>query len=135
MATTAIQKINGSITDTTFATDITKSKIKMYLPYRTIDMGNAIRKKDRKNRPYIGIGLVGGVKLASKTKVKNKSKGSEFKRVERDDYFLAPLRYGYTIRMGYQALNLYAIYYPVGLFEKNKGPELYPVAFGLSLVI
>lgn len=87
----------------------------------------------RKDRIYISAGVVGGVRLGSHTKVVYDD-GSRRKDKNRSDFNIATLRYGLTARMGYKGIRLFANYYPVQLFEKGKGPELYPFAIGLVLV-
>jgi len=44
-------------------------------------------------------------------------------------------RYGLSFRMGYNRLNL-RIFYPLtSNFELNKGPQLYPIEMGLTLMV
>ncbi|HOP03239.1 MAG TPA: outer membrane beta-barrel protein [Tenuifilaceae bacterium] len=85
-----------------------------------------------KHRIFISTGVIGGVRLGTHTKVvyddgdeKNKVKG---------DFNLAAFRYGLTARIGYRGLKLFANYYPTALFEKDKGPEVYPFSVGLILI-
>lgn len=87
----------------------------------------------RKDRIYISAGVIGGVRLGSHTKVVYDD-GSRHKEKDRGDFNIATLRYGFTARMGYKGIRLFANYYPVQLFEKDKGPELYPFSIGLVLV-
>lgn len=87
----------------------------------------------RKDRIYISAGVIGGVRLGSHTKVVYDD-GSRHKDKNRGDFNIATLRYGLTARMGYKGIRLFANYYPVQLFEKDKGPELYPFSVGLVLV-
>lgn len=87
----------------------------------------------RKDRIYISAGVIGGVRLGSHTKVVYDD-GSRHKDKNRSDFNIATLRYGLTARMGYKGIRLFANYYPVQLFEKGKGPELYPFSVGLVLV-
>lgn len=86
------------------------------------------------HRIHFSAGAIGGVKLWSTTKViyKDQDGNKEKNKVKGNDYNLSPLRYGLTARIGYRALNLYASYTLTPLFEKNKGPELYPFSIGLS---
>lgn len=84
-------------------------------------------------RLRISGGVLGGLKLRSHTKYVYEDNGTQ-KRKTWDDFNLRSLRYGFTGRVGYRHLNLYVNYYPVSLFEKNKGPELYPISVGLSFV-
>ena len=87
-----------------------------------------------KKRIHISGGVIGGVKIGSKTKVVYTLEGDKKKDRNKDDFNLSSLRYGFTARVGYRNLNLYANYYPTPLFESNKGPELYPFAVGLRLL-
>lgn len=86
-----------------------------------------------KHRIFFSAGVVGGVKIGSKTKVVYEGTNKGKDKV-RDDYNLSPFRYGVTARVGYRKLSLFATYYPVQLFEENKGDEIYPFAIGLRLL-
>ncbi|MCC7302564.1 MAG: DUF2807 domain-containing protein [Bacteroidia bacterium] len=52
----------------------------------------------------------------------------------KDDYNINPFRYSATVRAGYGDFTLFANYALSELFEKNKGPELYPFSVGVRLV-
>jgi hypothetical protein len=84
-------------------------------------------------RMHISAGIIGGLKIGSHSKVMYMEGGKKQKDKIKDDFNLASLRYGFTARIGYGGLNLYGTYYATSLFEKGKGPELYPFAVGLSL--
>lgn len=86
----------------------------------------------RSNRLYINGGVIGGVKLGSHTKIKYKENGDKQDKKNKDDFNLNSLRYGFTGRIGIKHLSIYGTYYPVSLFEKGKGPELYPFMIGFS---
>ena len=86
-----------------------------------------------KKRIHLSAGVIGGVKLASKTKVKYQDGGKQ-KSVIKDDYSLSPLRYGATVRVGYRMINLYANYYFSPLFSETTSPELTPFSIGLNLI-
>ncbi len=43
-------------------------------------------------------------------------------------------RYGFTAKIGYKWLNLYGYYQLSSLFTPGKGPEMYPVSFGVSII-
>ncbi|MBN2519958.1 MAG: outer membrane beta-barrel protein [Bacteroidales bacterium] len=86
----------------------------------------------KENKPiHIGAGVIGGLKIGSKTKYR--ISGNNEKTKLPGNYNLSPFRYGLTARIGYRALNLYANYYLSPLFEK-KGPELYPFSIGLVII-
>jgi hypothetical protein len=87
---------------------------------------------NRSDRLRIAIGIIGGLKLESHTKIVYKENDKVQKDKNRNDFNINSLRYGFTLRAGYNKVNLYVNYYPVSLFEKDKGPELYPISVGLS---
>lgn len=82
---------------------------------------------------FISGGVIGGLKIGSHTKVIYKEGGSKQRDKIRNDFNLSPVRYGVTARVGYRALKIFANYNLTPLFEKGKGPELYPVSIGLIL--
>lgn len=43
-------------------------------------------------------------------------------------------RYGVTARFGWKFINLTGFYSLTNLFEKDKGPEMYPISIGISLM-
>lgn len=85
------------------------------------------------HRFFVSAGVIGGVKIESHTKIvyngvdKGKDKG-------RSDFNLSTFRYGLTTRVGYRGLKLFVNYYPTPLFERGKGPEVYPFSVGLVLL-
>ncbi len=86
----------------------------------------------KSNRLFINGGVIGGVKLGSHTKIKYKENGDKQDKKNRNDFNLNSLRYGFTGRIGIKHLSIFGTYYPVALFEKGKGEELYPFMVGLS---
>ena len=82
----------------------------------------------------LGAGIIGAVKLGSHTKVVYQDGGKQ-KDKKRDDFNLNVLRYGVTARAGYEMIQVYGTYYLSPMFEKNKGPELYPFEVGIALTI
>ena len=88
----------------------------------------------RRNREafYISAGAIGGYRLKSYTKVISKIDGERTKDKNKDSFALNDFRYGAHLRFGFKALNFYGTYYLSSMFEDNKGPELYPISFGVS---
>ena len=84
-------------------------------------------------RIHISGGVIGGLKIGSHTKVLYKEDGSKQKDKINDDFNLSPLRYGFTARIGYRALKIFATYNLTPLFETGQVPELYPVSIGFIL--
>ena len=48
--------------------------------------------------------------------------------------YLEKNRYGFTARLGYKWLNLWGYYQLSTLFQKTKGPEMYPISVGLTII-
>lgn len=80
----------------------------------------------------IAAGAIGGVKLGSHNKLVYYDGGKQ-KVKEKDDFSLSVLRYGPSLRLGYESFQIYATYYMNGLFIENKGPELYPFQLGIAV--
>jgi hypothetical protein len=80
----------------------------------------------------IGAGMIGAIKLGSHTKVVYETEGVHREKT-RDDFNLNLLRYGATARVGYEMLQVYGTCYLSPLFEKGKGPVLYPFEVGIAL--
>jgi len=59
--------------------------------------------------------------------------GKEVKEKEWDRFYLNPYRVAYVAKIGWGPLNFFAEYNILSLFDKGKGPELYPVNFGIAL--
>jgi hypothetical protein len=85
------------------------------------------------HRLRLSVGIIGGLKLGAHTKVVYRENGDKQKEKKRDDFNLNSWRYGFTGRIGYKHLSVFTNYYPVTLFEKNKGPVLYPISMGIAL--
>ena len=82
----------------------------------------------------IAAGMIGGAKIGSRTKMIYNDNGKQ-KIKEKNDYSLNLLRYGPTIRLGYECFQIYATCYMNGLFKDQKGPELYPIQIGFAITL
>ncbi|NJO92969.1 MAG: PorT family protein [Chloroflexia bacterium] len=83
---------------------------------------------------YISGGIVGKVKVLSWSKQKYELDGGKFKDKTRSDFLMNTFRYGLTARVGFGFLKVFANYDLVSLFQEDRGPELYPVSVGISLI-
>lgn len=83
---------------------------------------------------HVAAGIIGGWKIGSQYKQRFESDGKEYKVKVSDDYNLSPLTLDATARIGYRNLTLFATYGLTSLFKDDKGPEVYPVTVGLSLM-
>lgn len=41
--------------------------------------------------------------------------------------------YGFTLRAGYKSFNIFGYYQVSNLFQKGRGPEMYPISVGITL--
>ena len=88
----------------------------------------------RKPGIYIGAGVVGTVKVLSWGKQCYWLDGNRYKEKNRSDFSMNTFRYGATVRAGFSFIKVFANYDLVSLFQKDRGPEVYPVSVGLTLV-
>ncbi len=85
------------------------------------------------NRVYFSAGVLGGLRLGSHTKIKYKSEQKEKLKVV-DDFSIHDFKYSAMVRVGYRWLNIFASCDLVPLFKNDKGPELTPFSFGVTLL-
>lgn len=83
---------------------------------------------------YISAGIVGSAKLGAHNKQKFYEDGSKEKLKKYDDFYLNPFHADIEFRIGFGPLRLFADISLVEMFQKGKGPELYPWNIGLSLL-
>jgi hypothetical protein len=84
-----------------------------------------------KKRIKLSAGVIGGLRIGSRQVQKYMVNDEKQKVKIRDDFYLRDFNYGFTARLGYGNVALFASYYPQTLFENCKGPEIYPVTLGL----
>ncbi|MFO7617907.1 MAG: hypothetical protein R6V75_11725 [Bacteroidales bacterium] len=85
------------------------------------------------NRLKLSAGVIGGLRIGSRQVQKYVASGDNQKIRTKDDFFLRDWRYGFTARAGYGDVSFFAEYYPQTLFKDNKGPEIFPVTFGIHI--
>jgi len=90
--------------------------------------------KNYGNRIYLAGGVVASKRLNTHTKVKYRENGKKEKLKVPDDFYMHDIRFSGMLRLGYRWINLYASYDFQPLFQKDRGPELYPFSFGLALI-
>ncbi len=81
---------------------------------------------------YLAAGVIGSVRIGSKTKYVGEADGNEFKRKDKGTYGLSAFRVDGTVRLGYANWGVFANYSLIPLFETSKTTEVYPLTFGLS---
>jgi len=82
-------------------------------------------------RIKLAAGVIGGLRIGSRQVQKYMLNDEKQKIKIKDDFYLRDFNYGFTARIGYGDVALFANYYPQTLFENCKGPEIYPVTIGI----
>lgn len=90
--------------------------------------------KDAKHSFHLAVGGMASYRVGSKTKQIFSQNGSDYKVKNRTDFNMNPFRFSAVARIGYGDFTLFAAYSLTPIFEKDKGPELYPFTVGISLV-
>lgn len=83
---------------------------------------------------HLAFGVVGGYKLGSRTRQILEQNANDIKIIRKDDYNINPFRANAHVSLGYRKFTIYADYALNPLFEKGKGPELYPFTVGARLI-
>lgn len=83
---------------------------------------------------HIGAGMQFGYNVFNnKLKQKYELDGHTYKRKVKDDFNVNPFRYDAIVRIGYGKFSIFGTYSLSTLFEKEKGPTVYPFAAGIHL--
>jgi len=88
--------------------------------------------KNPKNNFHFAGGMEFAYRIHSVTKQKYDVGDKHYKNKTRDDYNLEPFRYSLVARIGYNNITIFANYGLNRLFQKDKGPQLYPFTVGVS---
>lgn len=94
--------------------------------------------KPRRSSPrfFVSGGVVGVIKTISSSKiVYHDANGKKHKKKMDGGMNLRPVTVDFLFQAGVGCIGIYAKYSPFRLFEKNKGPKVHPVSFGLQLHI
>jgi hypothetical protein len=83
---------------------------------------------------HVAAGVIGGWKMGSIVKQKWEDQNDKHQARRKSDFNLSPFTLDATARVGYKNFTVFATYGLTSLFEKNKGPEVYPVTVGLQIV-
>lgn len=83
---------------------------------------------------HISGGVIGGVRVHSKTKVVYKNEeGHKEKLKDKDSYYMEPFKADLALRVGIGSVSVWVTKPLVPMFDKHKAPKLYPFAISFSL--
>ncbi|MBX7204631.1 MAG: PorT family protein [Bacteroidia bacterium] len=126
----SLNKFNDSLL--TLPTTTSLKKNKLTTTYLTVPFGFQFESNPDKQKrsfrlaagPYVGYLLNAHTKQVSTKDGKDKNYS---------DLNIQKLAYGLNAKIGFGKVSLYGSYSLSTLFEKGKGPELYPVSFGIVI--
>ena len=105
---------------------------KSKLGITTLNIPLLLEWKTRNNGFYLAAGAEFSLKTASSSRIfYNDRIGKKRKEKVDEGMTLRPITYDLLVQGGLQDVGLFMRYSPITIFEKNKGPELYPLTFGL----
>jgi hypothetical protein len=124
-----------SVSNTMVTPDSIKfSKNKLVVTYAKVPL--ILELNTNSQNPHKSFHIAGGIefayKLGSKTKQVYEINGYQIQSKRRDEYHLADIKYCSVVRVGYGDFTLFANYGLSQLFEKDKGPGVYPLTAGVS---
>lgn len=100
---------------------------------KSLESGSVKIENYKKQGFTIGVGVYGGYRLGSHSKVKFRNDGDTDKDKEHSSFYLNNWRYGLRMRMGIKSLDLFFNYDLNDLFSEGRGPELNAFSFGIIL--
>jgi hypothetical protein len=83
---------------------------------------------------HIAAGVVGQFLLGASTRQKLEQGGYKSIRTRKDDYNLSPFAAKAHVNFGYADWTIFGEYNLTPLFERGKGPELYPFCIGFRII-
>lgn len=152
--------IQGYYMVNTDGSPLSLRKTKLTAMYLTVPVIFEIQTKQsqRTKRFYFAAGIITSLRLSTHTKVyfneANKSyrlydletnqvlptiyttPNSSSRNIVKNhnSFYLQPFKFDATVRFGYGIINLFASYQLNTMFQKDRGPELYPWTAGITLV-
>jgi len=130
-----LKKVDGALAAIAPTGDITFNKHKLSSTYLKAPFMLEFQTNSgsSKNSFHLGAGANLGVRVASKTKYNYEEGGKKVKEKEKDRFYLNPYRVAAIVKFGWGPLNFFAEYNLLPMFDEGRGPELYPVSFGIAL--
>ena len=110
------------------------------------------------NRFHFAAGIVANIRLSTHTKIYFNEANKNYKLYDlstdqvlpityttpnsndrnivknHNSFYLQPVKFDATVRFGYGIINLFATYSLNTMFQSGRGPELYPITAGITLV-
>jgi len=132
---TIFEKIPENVNNKKIDYDINK----LTLTYLDIPLEIRFYKQNKNEKVFkLALGFKAGYLISSHTKYKGNdfTGGTDDIKIKKYNVKnLELLRYGATVRLGYENYNIFGYYSMSKLFKLDKGPEMYPISVGISVTI
>jgi len=116
-----------------YYSDNQKSKLFLYSLTLPLLAEIQIPINNYRNRLYFSSGMVLSYRIGSYTTIKYHAEQKQKLKVT-DNFSLQNFKYGIMFRTGYRWINFFATYELTPFFIEEKGPELTPFTFGVTLL-
>ena len=83
---------------------------------------------------HLAFGVIGEYLISSRTKQVLEQNSFEFTKTRKDSYNLSPFSAKAHVNIGYRGFTAFGEYSLTPMFQKGKGPELYPFTIGVRLI-
>ena len=129
-----IIQANSDSTWASVDTTISYNKNQLRATYVTVPLLlNINTSRDEDKNFHIAAGVIGGVRISSKTLQKFELNGQKAKNKAKGVYNLNPFQAIATARVGYKDIGVFANYNLLPLFESGKTEDVFPLTVGISL--
>ena len=83
---------------------------------------------------HVALGAIGAVRMCSHTKQTWEIDDTRYRTLTKSSFNLNPFKADATLRIGYGYFNVFVNYTFTPMFEGGKGPKVFPVTAGITLV-
>ena len=106
-------------------------KSKLHINYLNVPLFLEVKTPLRMGGSHLslGAGVIGGLYLGSHTKIKNYD---GYKDKTQSNFHISQWKYDITGRIGFGDICVFVNYGMTSIFKDGKGPQIYPVQFGIS---
>jgi len=126
-----IKEVDGVMTGVPLGMDLDKNRLSATYLNLPLMVEVQIPVYGEHKRVILSGGVIGGLRIGSRQVQKFVSNEKKEKVKIKDTFNLRDLRYGFTARVGYGDMALFANYYPQTLFNDGMGPDIFPVTVGI----
>lgn len=86
-----------------------------------------------RKRLYVSAGIMGGLRMHSKTKIVYKDEdGDKYKKKDKGNFNMVPFKADVVARVGYRKLNVWGSYTLTNMFKTSDAPELHVYTVGIG---